>query len=122
MCDKNENCCERPNLKKPVTDRNFKQKFQKDLCSKCPKKLDVRVGTNGRYCFECYKLYCTQKMRKAMSKSSGVDMREEHTAVILVKSLESISSVSLQPGFELVYLKRNLTNTGIWSLGISPFG
>ena len=57
-----------------------------------------------------------------MSKSSGVDMREEHTAVILVKNLESISSVSLQPGFELVYLKRNLTNTGIWSLGISPFG
>ena len=96
MCDKNDDCCERTpkTLKKP--DRNHKQKFQKDLCSKCDKKADIRVGTNGRYCFEHYLLYCTQKMRKAMSKSSGVDMREEHSAVILVKSLESVSSMSLQ--------------------------
>lgn len=74
-----------------------KQKYQKDVCSKCPNKLDVKVGTNGRYCKTCFVKYCTDKMRKAMSKSNGVDLREEQRAVLAVKSSYkgSFSSMAL---------------------------
>ena len=74
-----------------------KQKNATNICSKCENPVDVRVGTNGRYCAACFINYCCDKMRKAMSKSTGVDLRKEERSVLVTKPSEkrSLSSVAL---------------------------
>jgi len=116
MCDKNDcdsgRSCDRPKLRnrKLTKEERYQQNIEKqklvNVCSKCDLPVQIRVGTNGKYCYACYVTFCLGKMRTAMSKRSAVEVRDGHRAVICVKNSSSISSVSLLYLMnELLYLK-----------------
>jgi len=132
MCDKNEcgdgDGCARQKIrnKKLTKEERYQQNIEKqklvNVCSKCDLPVEIRVGTNGKYCYACYIVFCLGKMRTAMSKRSGVEIRDGHKAVICVKNSQSISSVSLLYLMnELLYLadksRFKATVVGIVSCG-----